>query len=113
MPVVTNKHSGPLALPGGLVLQPGASRDIPRWDTVRRNNTVAAWLRAKVLVVEPEGVTPGVDPSVVEADDQRLAPVDPVDGMTYLRAEAKALGINVDRRWGEKRLRAEIAKAES
>jgi hypothetical protein len=31
-------------------------------------------------------------------------------GLEALQAEAEALGIAVDRRWGEKRLRAEIAK---
>ena len=32
-------------------------------------------------------------------------------GLDDLKAEAEALGITIDRRWGEKRLLAEIAKA--
>lgn len=32
-------------------------------------------------------------------------------GMDALRAEAEAAGVDVDKRWGEKRLRTEIAKA--
>lgn len=32
-------------------------------------------------------------------------------GLDELRSEAKALGIKVDRRWGEARIRAEIDKA--
>jgi hypothetical protein len=36
-----------------------------------------------------------------------------VRGLDELRAEAEALGIKVDRRWGDKRLLAEIAKAQT
>jgi hypothetical protein len=36
-----------------------------------------------------------------------------VRGLDELRAEAEALGIKVDRRWGDKRLLAEIAKAQN
>lgn len=111
MATVTNKHSGPLALSGGLVLPPGQSRDIPRWDIVRRNNTVAAWLRAQVLVVEAETGAADIRPHLVEAiSAQKVAPVEIVVDIAALRAEAKALGVDVDRRWGEKRLRAEIEK---
>lgn len=34
-----------------------------------------------------------------------------VAAIDYLRADAESLGINVDKRWGEKRLQAEIDKA--
>ena len=33
------------------------------------------------------------------------------DDLDELRAEAEAAGVDVDRRWGEKRLRDEISKA--
>jgi len=36
----------------------------------------------------------------------------PVDPMEELRKEAAALGVKVDARWGEARLRAEIEKAQ-
>lgn len=36
---------------------------------------------------------------------------EPEDEIEALRAEAEQLGIEVDGRWGEKRLKAEIAKA--
>jgi hypothetical protein len=37
----------------------------------------------------------------------------PLRGLDELRAEAEALGVKVDRRWGDKRLLAEIAKAQN
>jgi len=98
MTSVTNKHTGPLALPGGPTLQPGQTRDVARWNVMRHHNVVSAWLRAGVLKVEDEVVEP-VSAAVIE------------DTMEHLRAEAESIGIDVDGRWGEKRLRSEIEKA--
>lgn len=45
---------------------------------------------------------------------QAVAPQDGDDApdpLDALRAEAEAAGVDVDKRWGEKRLRTEIAKA--
>lgn len=38
-------------------------------------------------------------------------PVEPEDDLDVLRAEAESLGVDVDGRWGEKRLKQEIGKA--
>lgn len=46
---------------------------------------------------------PVVDPAPVDNGES-----DPID---ELRADAESLGIDVDKRWGEKRLNAEIEKA--
>lgn len=46
-----------------------------------------------------------IDPRVVPRVE--LVPAD--DGLDALRAEAEAAGVRVDRRWGETRLREEIA----
>lgn len=105
---VTNNHTGPLALPGGMVLAAGQTRNIPRWDFIRRNNTVAAWLRARVLVEAEAEQAPAPEPIIAsEPESVAVAAVD----IDLLREQAGELGIDVDRRWGEKRLRAEIEKA--
>lgn len=45
----------------------------------------------------------------VETLDENTAPQENgVNAIDYLRADAESLGINVDKRWGEKRLQAEI-----
>lgn len=50
--------------------------------------------------------TPAADDPVDPADDPAA---ESVDTLAALRAEAEALGITVNNRWGEKRLQAEIA----
>lgn len=50
--------------------------------------------------------SPAVDESVDPADDPAA---ESADAVAALRAEAEALGITVNNRWGEKRLQAEIA----
>lgn len=48
----------------------------------------------------------GVSPEQTELDQA-------LDAMNALRAEASELGVNVDQRWGKKRLATEIAKAKA
>lgn len=49
---------------------------------------------------------------VVKRADVEPPPDNVIDGdLTALRAEAEALGVRVDKRWGESRLRAEIQAA--
>jgi len=67
-------------------------------------------------------VIPGVKPDQIysgeklkaaaeEALDENTAPQENgVSSIDYLRADAESLGIQVDKRWGEKRLQAEIDK---
>lgn len=44
-----------------------------------------------------------------ETLDENTAPQENgVNAIDYLRADAESLGINIDKRWGEKRLQAEI-----
>lgn len=68
------------------------------------------------VIEEPIGGNDGsaVPVHVASTQDQggvAAASADPVDELDALRKQAESLGIDVDRRWGEKRLRAEIAKA--
>lgn len=44
-------------------------------------------------------------------DENTVPQENGVNAIDYLRADAESLGINVDKRWGEKRLQAEIDKA--
>jgi sRNA-binding protein len=48
--------------------------------------------------------------SAPQPDEQPVEPQDDSD-LEQLRAEAEALGVKVDKRWGADRLRAEIAAA--
>ena len=64
--------------------------------------------------VKPDQIYSGKKPkaAVEEALDENTAPQENgVNAIDYLRADAESLGIIVDKRWGEKRLQAEIDKA--
>lgn len=66
----------------------------------------ALWSKKGFVIDEPDAVSePSVDP-----DTPGVPPVAPVrDEKTELTARLEAAGIQVDRRWGIKRLRVEVA----
>ena len=93
---------------GLIYLNPGEERRDLRFTPAQ----IARARRIKFLSVvddEPkvEAKAAPVIPAVV-VNDPALPEADDLDG---LRKEAEALGVDVDGRWGEKRLRAEIQKA--
>jgi hypothetical protein len=49
----------------------------------------------------------------VRASEDQESLLDDIDDLAELREEADDLGITVDKRWGESRLREEIEKAKS
>lgn len=95
MPRLTNRHHADLILPDGTTVRRGASLDVSAetWARARHRDVVQAWVSAGILEVEGEDPPP------------------PADGLAALRAEADGLGVRVDGRWGEARLREEIEKA--
>ena len=67
--------------------------------------------RIKTIKVEDEPAPVPAETPPMVLDNQGDGSVEPADPIDALRKEAEAIGIDVDGRWGEKRLRAEIAKA--
>lgn len=72
--------------------------DCLRYAFLRRTDVAPCGRCGPCLAGPASGPPPEPDPPAPE----------PVDEKTQLRTEAAALGIEVDNRWGVKRLRAEI-----
>lgn len=51
---VTSKHNVPLGIPGGPEFRPGATVLVERWDVLKQNALVAAWLSAGLIVEESD-----------------------------------------------------------
>ncbi|MFG1302171.1 hypothetical protein V5F49_20500 [Xanthobacter sp. V3C-3] len=71
--------------------------------------------RVEEAIVEPApepipDPEPAPEPPAAEPDPDATGPDDDVSEHDALVAQAEALGINVDGRWGVARLKAEIAK---
>ena len=117
MPVLRNNYHSNLFLPDGTAIRrggPDVTMPADKWAKELENPVVQAWVDEGRIVVE------GGAPSLKAAEPVRMAadpapepaPVDDeADPRDPLRDEARELGIEVDNRWGEKRLREEIAKA--
>lgn len=75
--------------------------------------------KTREVIYEPHPVTPERKAELKAQGyrivDARFAPADwlppTVPSSDDLRAQAEAMGLKVDRRWGDARLREEIAKA--
>ena len=70
---------------------------------------------ARILIGIRKAQASSSPPIPLRGPSQEATPVeDPGadDDMEALRSQAESLGIEVDRRWGVKRLRAEISRAE-
>jgi hypothetical protein len=112
MPVLKNNHHGNLILPDGTAIRrggPAVTMAAEKWARALENPIVAAWVDLGWVLVE-DGVK--AEPAPVFVTDPAPEPeADEADPRDELRAEAASLGIEVDNRWGEKRLREEIDKA--
>jgi hypothetical protein len=64
------------------------------------------------MYVEGDRLVDPSEPELEPAADVEPEPAADVDDLDGLRAQAEALGIKVDRRWGADRLRDEIAGTE-
>jgi hypothetical protein len=69
--------------------------------------TTTAEPQSEAPAAEPSAEEPAVDPAPAP---EAVEPADDVPERDALVAQAEALGINVDGRWGTARLKAEIAK---
>ena len=47
---IRNDHVAPLGIPGGPIIPPGRTVYVPRWDSLKDHETVAAWVAAGHLV---------------------------------------------------------------
>lgn len=100
MAIITNNHKSPLGLPGGTVLDPGVETPVHNWHAVKDNNVVAAWVKARILVVETE---------IAPADESKGALTDEKDEVLAALAER---GIKKDRRSSLESLKAALAEAD-
>ena len=109
MPTLKNAYTGDLILPDGTAVRrngPVVPIADDTWAKMLKHPVVKAWVAegrialVDAKAVEPVAIEPAPEPVADEPD-----PRDP------LREEARSLGIKVDMRWGEDRLREEIDKA--
>lgn len=73
------------------------------------------WANRCKVIADGRGKTPIVNPDVLDHDkDGEPGGSLPADerGLDDLRDQAESVGIKVDKRWGEPRLKAEIEKAQ-
>jgi hypothetical protein len=99
--VTNNTPRTPLGLPGGIVVAPGESKNIPGWAAIKDNAIVKAWVKAKVLTVEgfTDAPTPAVQTQVVADEKDEI-----------LRQLAE-LGIRKDKRTSLEKLKAALDEA--
>lgn len=93
----------------------GNLADAPRPRTPAEVEAENASLKRRLAELEGKRADNGIAPEVspeAPTEPPTEPEHEPVD-LDGLRQEAEMLGIEVDGRWGEKRLRAEIQKAES
>jgi hypothetical protein len=104
--------------PGARTFKPGITYD---YRTVTGPEEMDAALACGWSATRDEALNPAEKPKVESKAAPKEEPVEPVPAddplelakmdMDQLRQVAEQLGIEVDKRWGEKRLRAEIEKA--
>ena len=139
MPTLKNAYTGDLILPDGTAVRrngPVVPIADDTWAKMLKHPVVKAWVDEGRIVlvdakaVEPVAIKPAPEPYnplmdqaaeaqyLQKASEHRLErmkasePVaDEPDPRDPLREEARSLGIKVDMRWGEDRLREEIDKA--
>lgn len=122
MAVIRSKHTSPLGLPRGPVIEPGKSVRVGNWHVLRAHPVVSAWLAAGVIEEVAEGpaaAAPEPAPAPVPAPEPQAPVTSTVtipgpaeaNGADMLRAEADRLGIKYDGRWGAAKLRQAIAEA--
>lgn len=116
MPAIRNASRNPLVLPDGRGLPIGAVTNVPdeAWRLYRGHVVVQAWLSAgKIMIVgdEPSPMPEPVKPAAVPETLPDEPAGDDFDPLEALRDVARELGVTVDRRWGEARLRREIDEA--
>lgn len=100
MSTITNTHSTPLGLPGGVVLQPGVPTPVHGWDKIRDSHVVREWLKAGVL--KAEGAPAGDQGSQFVVPDK-----------SDLQAKLDALRVQYDKRHGVAKLQALLAEVEA
>lgn len=104
--LVTNVGNGPRGLRDdqgrGYMLAPGQSIEISvsaKQEQLLRKKSCFKIQAGKQVLFPTETL-----------DENTVPQENGVNAIDYLRADAESLGIQVDKRWGEKRLQAEIDK---
>lgn len=95
---IRSNHDAPLHFPGGQVLRAGGSMLVTRWNTMKRNSVVAAWLAAGAISVqETEAEIAETEAAekrrLLAALDQAEVEASPRWGLKRLRATAASVGI--------------------
>ncbi|MEC5289390.1 MULTISPECIES: hypothetical protein [unclassified Aurantimonas] len=92
---ITNHHDSALTV-GKVTITPGRTAAVPRWETVKRGQPVATWL--KLGVIAEAGDTPKPQAPEVVNDPDVLPVNKPIEDMT--KAElvdyGKANGLTID-----------------
>ena len=73
MKVTNGTKQTPLGLPSGVVIEPGQSREIANWDTVKKHRVVAIWLRSGKLIAGASKEAKSAQPSEHDEDAQKDA----------------------------------------
>lgn len=114
MPAILNNSRRPLVLPDGRNLPMGVVTNVPdeAWRLFRGHVVVQAWLASgSINIIGPDAVQPTKPDHADSDDDDEPENDDTFDPMAALREAAVELGVTVDGRWGEARLRREIEEA--
>lgn len=64
-----SKHDAPLPLPVGGILNPGATRTVERWNVLRHNDTIKAWISAGLIEVIEAKAEPVVSKAAPKGKD--------------------------------------------
>lgn len=61
MTSLKSNHDAPLPLPGvGGILNPGATRKVDKWNVLRHNDTIKAWISAGLVEVIDDKPAPAL-----------------------------------------------------
>lgn len=100
MAKITLKHTGPLTLPNGQTLRPGAETAVERWDVLKNHNVVSAWIDAGLFLVDGKEAG-NSSPAATGAGGEKLSPA------------AKAAKVAEEERLKKEQEERDAAKAEA
>ena len=110
MALITNTHTGALALPGGAFLRPGVPTPVPNWEELRStNHIVSEWFKAGVLV---EARGSGAEPRAQQQEDEAADAGEELALPSTRKELVEALqsrGVHHNPRWPVSRLQETLA----
>ena len=109
MALITNTHTGALALPGGAFLRPGVPTLVSNWEELRRNNhIVSEWFKAGILVEAREAApqrAQQLEDDVAGAGEELALPSTRKELVEALQSR----GVHHNPRWPVSRLQETLA----